>query len=144
MIHLFDSSDKKKIKGHLKNIIHIANLDGRIDENEKNCIEKIGKKSGITPEEIQHIIDDDKSYDYHAPIDLEERFEFLYELIVMILSDNEVDNSELKIFHTSAISLNIDINMIEEITDFLIHKVRNKENPELIFKEFKQILLSKH
>jgi uncharacterized tellurite resistance protein B-like protein len=142
MIHLFDSSDKKKIKGHLKNIIHIANLDGIIDDNEKNCIEKIGKKFGITTEEIQHVIDDDRSYDYHAPIDLEERFEFLYDLMVMILSDNEVDANELKIFHITAISLNININKIDEITAFLINKVRQKENPELIFKEFKQILLS--
>jgi uncharacterized tellurite resistance protein B-like protein len=142
MIHLFDSSDKKKVKGHLKNIIHIANLDGRIDENEKNCIEKIGKKLGITPEEIQHIINDDRSYDYHAPIDLEERFEFLYDLIMMILSDNEIDENELKVFHTAAISLNININKIEEITEFLVEKVKLKEDPELIFKEFKRILLS--
>jgi uncharacterized tellurite resistance protein B-like protein len=142
MIHLFDSSDKKKVKGHLKNIIHIARLDGKIDENEKNCIENIGKKLGITPEEIQHIVDDDRSYDYHAPIDLEERFEFLYDLMVMILSDNEVDESELKIFHTTAISLNININKIDEITGFLVEKVRQKEDPELVFKEFKRILLS--
>jgi uncharacterized tellurite resistance protein B-like protein len=142
MIHLFDSADKKRIKGHIKNIVHIANLDGIIDEEEQKCIEKIGKRFGITGEEIQHLIKDDSAYDYHAPIDLEERFEFLYDLMMMILADQVIDDNERKIFRYTAINMHFDHKKVDEIMNFFIEEINSKADTEKMFKDFKTLLLS--
>jgi uncharacterized tellurite resistance protein B-like protein len=142
MIHIFDSSDKKKIKSHLQNIINIANADGKIDESEKLFIEKAGKKFGITTEEISILLDKKTAHDFHPPVELEERFEFLYDLMMMILADGKIDDSEMKIFKSTIISLSFDHKKSNQITQFFIDMIQNKENPDSALKNFKKLLLS--
>lgn len=142
MIHIFDSSDKKRIKSHLKIIIHIANADGRIDEDEQKLVEKISKKFGITEEEIHHLLKNDAAYEYHPPVELEERFEFLYDLMMMMMSDQIIDENELKIFRYTAINLNFNINKIDDIISFFTQELIQENDPEKMFKDFKKIILT--
>jgi uncharacterized tellurite resistance protein B-like protein len=142
MIHLFDSSDKKKIKTHLNNIIYIASLDGHIDDDEKKCILKIAGKFNVTEDEVLHLIEDKSHIEYHVPVDLEERFEFLYDLMMMIKVDNKIEESELKIFKYMVINLHFDLKKVDEIVNFFIKETNSETDPELMFKDLKKVLLS--
>jgi len=142
MLHLFDHSDKKKIKSHLKNIIHVANIDGKIDEAEKDLIFNLGKKFGITKEEIEALIKNDSDMAESLPYDLEERFEVLYDIMNMIKANEEIEKSELKIFRSMVLALNFDYKKIDEITNFFMIRVNKHANPEELFKEFKELIFN--
>jgi len=143
MLNIFDSSDKKRIKNHLRNLIHIANIDGHFDDSEKAIVQKVAHKFGITKEELDQMIKADNSYDYNPPIDLEERFELLYDFFMMISADNELTDNELRMFKILALGLNMNHNRIDEITGYMIEHALKDSDPEVLFKGFKKVLLAK-
>lgn len=143
MLNVFDSSNKRRIKTHLRNLIHIANIDGHFDDSEKAIVTKMAQKFGVTNEELEQMIAEDDHYDYHPPFDLEERFELLYDIFMMITADEQVTDSELRMFKILALGLNINHEKVDTIFQFMIDNATPDADPDELFKGFKKVLLRK-
>lgn len=142
MLHVFDSTDKKRIKSHLRNLIHLAHIDGHFDDAERAIVQKMATKFGVTNEELEHMIKDEDHFEYHPPVDLEERFELLYDIVMMMLADNELAESELKMFRMCALGLNFNHEKLDELTQYLIEKAPVEKDVEILFKGFKRVILN--
>jgi uncharacterized tellurite resistance protein B-like protein len=143
MLHEFDSTDKKRIKSHLKSIIHLALLDGHFDETEQIIVQKLAMKFGITKAELDQMIEEDENYDYNPPVDLEERFEFLFDFVMMMLADDHVSENELKLLKLLALNLNFNHQKIDNITAFLVEESKKNADPEYVFNGFKKVILGR-
>jgi uncharacterized tellurite resistance protein B-like protein len=142
MLNIFDSTDKKRVKTHLRSLIHIANIDGHFDESEKEIISTMAQRFGITNEEMEQMIREDDSNDYNPPVDLEERFELLYDIFMIMSADDQLVESELKMFRMLALGLNINHEKIDNVLNFMLEKAGKDSDPEILFKQFKKVLIN--
>jgi len=129
-------------KVHYLHLIQIAQADGKIDDKEKEILHKEGKRFGLSDSEIDKLIAEEKEHHYHPPYSLDEKFEDLYYVARMILADDEISESEMKLLTRFAVEVGFDNRAIEILKDVLISGVRNNDPEEKILKKFRQELFS--
>ena len=95
MFGLFENEQAKKIKSHLLNLAALARADGHIDAREMNFILAVGKKNGISPNEVQALVSGTKSATNDLPTNDSERFDQIFDLVDMMLADGVIDETEM-------------------------------------------------
>ena len=95
MFGFFENEQAKKIKGHLCHLAALAKADGHIDEREMSCIITVGKKNGMAAAEVRKIVAGNTNGISELPSTDSERFDQIYDLVEMMLSDGIVDENEM-------------------------------------------------
>lgn len=95
MFGFFENEQAKKIKGHLCNLAALAKADGHIDDREMNFIITVGKKNGMAAAEVRKIVAGNTNCLSDLPSNDPERFDQIYDLVEMMLSDGIVDETEM-------------------------------------------------
>jgi len=125
---------------HFIHLIQVSKTDGRISPEEFEMLHKEGKKFGLTDPEIDKLILSEKDHNYHPPYSLSDKFEHLYNIAQMVLADEVVTNSEMKILRRFAIEAGFDNKLIEDLIKLLLEGVEKGEDEEKLFKAFKKKL----
>jgi len=94
---LFDSKKTKGIKSHIANLVAIAQSDGNFSVAEKRLIFEIGEKNGLTKEKIKSIIKSTEPIEFKIPKNDSERFERVYDLVLMVLADGGRSEDEMDV-----------------------------------------------
>ncbi len=95
MFGFFENEQAKKIKGHLCNLAALAKADGHIDEREMSFIITVGKKNGMAAADVRKIVAGNTNCLSDLPSTDSERFDQIYDLVEMMLSDGIVDENEM-------------------------------------------------
>jgi len=95
MFGFFENEQAKKIKGHLCNLAALAKADGHIDDREMNFIITVGKKNGMGATEVRKIVDGNTNCLSDLPTTDSDRFDQIFDLVDMMLSDGIVDENEM-------------------------------------------------
>lgn len=109
----FESGEQKANEGHFKNLIMLARVDGRINAEEKELLNRIAKRLSLTPEQVQEILDYPENYPMIPPVSLEERLERFIQFIQMILVDDFVESSEELLIAKYGIALGFNENELK-------------------------------
>lgn len=83
------------IRNHLNILVHLARIDGELEEKERALIEHLGIKGGLTEEEILDIIENPSPFRIDA-YTLVDRFEQFSNVIEMMMVDGKLHERELK------------------------------------------------
>ena len=80
---------------HLKLLISLAQIDGKVAERERNFIITIGKANDIAPDLIQPLFD--QRHDLVVPPDLtdDQKFEYLFSLVQLMKIDERMYKEEM-------------------------------------------------
>lgn len=132
---------KKINKAYFIHLIQVSKIDGKISPTEMELLHKEGKKFGLTDPEIDHLVKSEKDHHYHPPYSLQEKFEHLYNVAVMILADDVVTESEMKIIRRFAIEAGFRDNVIDDLIELLLKGITKGEDEEKLFDEFRRINL---
>jgi hypothetical protein len=99
MSHLenFDHPLKKQNKGFFVYLVKIAMADGIIWYTELELLHQMGRKLGFTEPEIKNLIYTASKQAYDPPYELAKRFEQLYDIVKMSLSDGQIDNHKMRL-----------------------------------------------
>jgi hypothetical protein len=131
---------QKVRRDHFIHLVQVAEIDGKIDPIEMELLHKEGKKFGLTDPEIDSLIDKEKDFHYVPPYSLQEKFDQLYNIAVIILADDEVTESEKKMIRRYAIAAGFDDNIIEMLIDLLLGGIKKGEDEETLLSQFKKKL----
>ena len=101
----FESGETTQDKGHVKNLVLLAQADGRVSDDELLFIHKIGRKIGLTYTQIGNIIDDPNVIQVIPPASKEERLEHMVDMVRVIHSDGIIDNKEMSLISKFAIQI---------------------------------------
>jgi hypothetical protein len=95
MFELFESKKTKQVKNHLRNLVILGASDGHLQQAEKEIIVKIGLRHGLKQPAIEKIIANPGHK--HLPLAKtdEDRFQQVYDIVEMTLSDGIADETEL-------------------------------------------------
>jgi uncharacterized tellurite resistance protein B-like protein len=133
---------KRVNKQAFVHLVQVSKADGKLHQEEFDLLHREGKKFGLTDPEIDQLIATEGNYPYVAPYSLEEKFEHLYNMGEMILADDVVDEKERSMIKKFAIEAGISDSKHAGLAEILIEGIRNKTEEEVLFKKFKQYILS--
>jgi len=128
--HSASREDKKNLS-HFANIVRIAKSDQEVSTEELELLSKIAKKYKISDEQFKNILADPDSIPTLELLELEERIERLYELMLMIEADRELKWEEVDTLKKIVTGLSFPFNQIDKIvkeslkTDLYITDLNN-------------------
>ena len=114
--HSASREDKKNLS-HFANIVRIAKSDQEVSTEEMELLFKIAKKYKISDEQIKNILADPDSIPTLELLELEERIERLYELMLMIEADREMTWDEIDTLKKIVTGLSFPFNQIDKIVN---------------------------
>jgi uncharacterized tellurite resistance protein B-like protein len=131
---------KRVNREHFIHLIQVSKIDGTINQTEMDTLHKEGMKFGLTDPEIDDLIKSETHHHYHPPYSLHDKFEHLYNIAEMILSDEIITDSERRMIKRFAIEAGFDDKSIDKLIDLLFKGIKNNESEESLLAEFKSTL----
>ena len=140
MSHLenFDHPLKKQNKGFFVHLVKIAMADGIIWHTELELLHQMGRKLGFTEPEIKNLIDTAAKQDYDPPYELAKRFEQLYDIVKMTLSDGQIDNHEMRLASAFAEKSGFKESETQAILVMIMRGIREGKDEEDLFEVYKK------
>jgi len=132
------NNGKRICKDHYINLVHVSKADGKVSDVEMEMLIRQGKKFGLTDPEIANIIKSDTINHYNPPYSLSGKFTHLYNVAQMILADDVVNETQLKMIKRFAIEAGFNDKTIEKLLKLLFEGIRNGEDEDKLLKEFKK------
>ncbi len=83
------------IEKHLSNLVFLAKIDDHFDKSEKELVYKIGSKNGLSNEKIEEVIGLAEKIDIVIPDNEEDQFEYLFNVVQMMMVDGKLYQKEL-------------------------------------------------
>ncbi|WP_028980086.1 TerB family tellurite resistance protein [Sporocytophaga myxococcoides] len=140
MFSLFESKKDKKFKQHLRNLVFLAKVDGKLNEVERDLIFRIGLKYGLKDYFIAELIEEVPDFDFRLPASDYERFDQIYDLVQLMVSDGIVDDHELDFCVDMAERLGFRKAVVGVLVRKISQGVSNGQNKDLIRKEAEAFL----
>lgn len=134
----FDHSERKQGKEHFTHLVQIANADGKIDEAEKQLLNRLGSNLGLTDLEIEELMSSDKPSSYIPPYELAKRFEQLYEIVRMVAADRRITDEELKLASSFALKSGFEEEDLPLLMPLLIEGIKKGDDEEDLFAVYKK------
>ncbi len=137
------NNGKRISREHFIHLVQVSRADGRINPAELTLLHREGMKFGLTPPEVDQLIEDEGRRHYDPPYALAEKFEHLYNVAEMILADNEVTEGEKRLIKRFAIEAGFSDKTIPKLIDLLINGIRKGVDEESLLQEFRTKYLFK-
>lgn len=116
---------KSSAHSHMKNLIEIAVSDGNFDKIEAELLQKIARKNGISSSKLKEIEKKPEEVLFEVPEDDFEKFQQMYDLVHMMIVDNEVHPEEMKLCNIYASKFGYPKPNIDELIRTLKANIEN-------------------
>lgn len=136
ILDLFESSEHRNNIAHFAAIVHIAAIDGMINEREEQIIDSFATVLDISDQEYKDIMRNHIKYPLEPVNSAKKRLHMIYDLFKTIYSDHDIDEPELKAITMYAIGLGYPIKKAEEI----IEKSINIFSGKIDFSSYKYLV----
>ena len=138
----FDHPEKKQDKEYFLHLIQIALADGTIEELELKMLHRLGKNMGLTDPEIENLLESTKNSTYNPPYELAKRFEQLYGIVKVMLADDKIDHTEMRLASGLALKSGFAEGEIPALLSLLINGIKEGEEEEDLFKQYKKRIMT--
>lgn len=105
LAQLFESGEQSSQKGHFRNLVLLARIDGTIANEEQGLLNKIANRLSLTEEQVKEICEFPDQYPMVPPSNREERYERFIQLLQMVCVDGKVEATEERLAKKFAYSL---------------------------------------
>jgi hypothetical protein len=123
----------ESLKSHFLNLYAMALTDSQFDETEIYLLYKISEDKGIPKTEIDNLLLNPATLQFHFPESLEERIKYLYDYAKMILADGKVDVNEMKTLEKFCLRMEFSAENTASIMELLISAAKSQvSDTELI------------
>ena len=124
---LFNRSDKKRHISHVRNLIALAYADGKFTDDEKMYIANVAKECGINEKELKKIIEKPEDIKFFVPEKDEDKIEELYDLILLMMIDGELDENEIFFCRMIALRLGFSYQVVDIMVKTIIEYIYSDE-----------------
>ncbi|MET7029535.1 tellurite resistance TerB family protein [Sediminicola luteus] len=104
-VDLYDNSEHRKNLAHFAAIASLAAVDGEINPEEIELLNRFAQKLDVTELEYKEVMNKPTIYPIDPPTSSERRLERLFDLFRMIFVDHMIDEDELALIKKYAIGL---------------------------------------
>lgn len=114
-IELKNHGDRKKLLSHIRNLVALSYADGKFSDEERQYVANVANEAGLTAEEMKQIIDDPESIRFIMPANEIEKIEHLYDLILLMMIDGDLNENEIIFCRAMAIKMKIPYQVVDEM-----------------------------
>ncbi len=133
-----DYSVKQHNIEYFIHLVRIAKADDIVSTPELELLHRMGKMMSFEDTEIDQLIESTTKSDYLPPYELSRRFEQVYGMIKMALSDGNIDKNEMRLLTSFAIKSGFPENEIPKLLLLLISGIKQGNDEEDLFDKFKK------
>lgn len=138
MAYLSKLNDEQRV-AFMKALASLANADGKLDEEEKDFIKHVAVIYGVPEKRVEEILqvkDENEVMEAVKIIDNRRAaLELVKEMCVLAHADNELSDSETLLIGKVGQAMGIELDKIEQISQWVIDRVIWLEEAKLIFEE---------
>ena len=117
IIDLYRNSESRKNLAHFAAMASLAAVDGEINPEEKEILDRFAHKLHITDAEYKEVMKKENKYPIDSPLTLEERLERLHDFFTIIFADNDIDGDQIPMVERYAIGLGFHHNKARELVE---------------------------
>lgn len=132
---IFESGEQSADKGHFKNLVMLARVDGQVEEHEIKLLSRIATRLSLTSEQVKEIVEHPENYPMIPPFSLEERYERFIQFVKMLYVDGTVDPTEEKLVSKYGTALGMTEGQIETNYPIILEKVKEGLSRQDILEE---------
>lgn len=136
-LNYLNSSVKQQNIEYFTHLVRIAKADDIVSTPELELMHRMGKMMGFDDTEIDQLIESTAKSDYIPPYELSRRFEQVYGMIKMALSDGIIDKNEMRFTTSFAIKSGFPENEIPKLLLLLISGIKQGNDIEDLFELYK-------
>lgn len=119
---------KSSAHSHMKNLIEIAAADGNFDDVEYSLLKKIAKRHDISESKLKSIQKNPSKVEFEIPEDENEKFSQMYDLVHMMIVDNEVHPEEMKLCRIFAGKFGYKKEKLNELLSTIKSNIENEQS----------------
>jgi len=108
----------------VKNVIAVMAADGRIAEEEKAFLALVCQRVGVSPAELQDILERLTEIRFVKPRDPEECAAQLFDAVLMMMADGDISSRELSLCKALALGLGFRAAAVEKVVDLVLDAAR--------------------
>lgn len=138
MLNYFDSELKRQNKDYFIELLNIAKVDGTVSDSELKLLTRIGKRLGLTDEEIHSLMSKDESTSYHPPMELSGKFSQFYEIIKLTLADGIFSEEEKRMARIFAAAAGFNEKEIVLLLEIVYNGIKSNQQEEELLEEFRR------
>jgi uncharacterized tellurite resistance protein B-like protein len=127
-------------KSHMKNLIEMAATDGSFMDMEYDLLKSIARRNNISESKLKEIRENPGNIKFEVPVDAREKFHQLYDLVHMMVVDNQIHAEELKLSNLFAVKFGYPREKITELISVIQSNIKNKQAPDETMKRAEMLL----
>lgn len=112
MIGFFEHQYLSYKKNHIRNLLALARVDGRVHPKEEKLLFKIGRRYGLRDRQIQNILDSNEKHAVIIPDNHNDKMNLIYDLLLMIHADDEIAENEIEFVEDAVVRFGMKKEMV--------------------------------
>lgn len=132
LAQLFETGEQSSQKGHFRNLVLLARLDGSLSETEDKFLQKIARQIGLTQEQVEEIKKNPMDFPTIPPQDIEERYNRLINILQLVLEDNIIDEKEEGAVVNLSLALGFTKEEIQSLVPAIAGQIKNGKTKDQI------------
>ncbi len=131
---------KGTARSHMKNLIEMAAVDGNFDTTEHELLKKIARRNNISESRLKAIQQDPEKVKFMVPEEKKEKFQQLYELVLMMSIDDSVHDEEMKLCNLYAVKFGVPRETSAELIRSIQSNIKNAQPQQETYKRLEWML----
>jgi hypothetical protein len=100
-------------------LVHLSMADNFLAEEESKLIHSIGKRNGLTSEQVELIIDNPKPIPNVKDLPPDEKFDYLFNVIQLMKVDGKIFQSEIQFCERLAMAMGYKPGVIADLSAYI-------------------------
>jgi uncharacterized tellurite resistance protein B-like protein len=124
LAQLFESGEQSRQKGHFRNLVLLARIDGTVSAMEMQLLKRVANRLSLTDEQVAEIIQNPEDFPAIPPATREERYERFVQLIQLLIIDGQSDKKEESMVRRLGVELGFTPERIDEKFPIILEHLR--------------------
>ena len=142
-MELKNRGDRKKMMSHVRNLVALAYADGKFSDEERQYVANVATEVGMTADEMKQIINDPDGIRFIMPENDIEKIEQLYDLILLMMIDGDLNENEMIFCRAMAIKMKIPYQVVDEMVAKVINFITDNFYVEDVVNELAEMMEKK-
>lgn len=142
-MELKNRGDRKKMMRHVRNLVALAYADGKFSDEERQYVANVATEVGMTADEMKQIINDPDGIRFIMPENDIEKIEQLYDLILLMMIDGDLNENEMIFCRAMAIKMKIPYQVVDEMVAKVINFITDNFYVEDVVNELAEMMEKK-
>lgn len=121
---------KVSAHSHMKNLLEMALADGHYDNSEDQLLKSIASKHGVSSKKLIDIQQSPEKIEFIVPDNAKEKFNQFFDLVHMMVIDEDVDREELRLCVVFAKKFGYDPDRSEELVESVASNISSGNSLE--------------